>query len=258
MKTPENVIWIKAEKGEGLSIVYYDKEGSKMTRRKDPAQGSLKGSKAWRHNNPGNLVIGPHARQHGSIGSASYIVIGENGKERTYTFAIFPNYEIGRAAMISLLKGPRYCNLTLNEFPRKYTGVEEGKPDSKEAIAYRDFLKQATKLDMNQTIQSLSLDEFNTLIKKMENYEGWHPWEEGEEYVPIQKIICVKMLKHYITDFLVRDYSEEKWITREHAIKLAESRMLRAVVVHHSKQVYLRPFPKETPFKKMICQNTFC
>ena len=253
MKTPTNVKWINAEKGDGVSIIYYDKEGNKMTRRKDPTHGSLKGSKAWRHNNPGNLVIGPHAREYGAIGSASYVTIDENGKEKKYTFAIFPNYEMGHVAMVALLKGPRFCNLTLNEFPRKYTGVEEGKPDSKEAIAYRNFLRQSTKLDRNRTIQSLSPDEFNTLIKKMENYEGWHPWEEGEDNVPIQKVVGIKMHKHHITDFLVRDFCEEKWISREHAIKLAEGRMLRAVVVHHSKQVYLRSYPNETPFKEMIC-----
>lgn len=253
MKTPKNAKWIKAEKGDGLSIIYYDKEGNKMTRRKDSTKGSLKGSKAWRHNNPGNLVIGPHARQYGAIGSASYKVIDENGKEKEYTFAIFPNYEIGRIAMIALLKGPRFIKLKLNEFPRKYTGVEDGKPDTKEAIAYRDFLKKTTKLDMNRTIESLSPDEFDILIRKMENYEGWHLWEDGEEYMPIQKIVGVKMRKHCITDFLVLGYLEKKWISREEAIRLAESRMLRAVVVHHSKQVYLRPFPHETSFKDMIC-----
>lgn len=224
-----------------------------MSRRKDPSSGSLKGSKAWRHNNPGNLVMGSHSRQHGAIGSASYTVIEEDGKETTYTFAIFPSYDDGHVAMIALLKGPRFVNLTLNELPRKYTGVEEGKPDTKEAIAYRNFLKEATKLNMDRTIQSLSLDEFNLLIKKMENYEGWHPWEEGEHYEPIQKIVGVKMSKHRITDFLVLDHLEKKWISREHAIRLAENRRLRAVVVHHSKQVYLRPFPNETPFKDMIC-----
>src|SRR5476649_1127428 len=120
MTIPTNIKWIKAEKGEGLSIEYHDKEGNKLIRRKDPTPKSLKGSKAWRHNNPGNLVIGPHARQYGAIGYASYKVIDENGKEKEYTFAIFPNDEIGRVAMIALLKGPRFIKLTLNEFPRKY------------------------------------------------------------------------------------------------------------------------------------------
>ena len=65
MKPPTDVKWIKAEKGEGLSIIYYDREGSKLIRRKDPTTGSLKGSKAWRHNNPGNLASGSHAKQRG-------------------------------------------------------------------------------------------------------------------------------------------------------------------------------------------------
>lgn len=69
MKPPTDVKWIEAKKGEGLSIEYYDKEGNKLIRRKDPTPKSLKGSKAWRHNNPGNLAIGSHARRHGSIGS---------------------------------------------------------------------------------------------------------------------------------------------------------------------------------------------
>lgn len=94
MKPPTNVKWSKAEKGEGLSIVYYDKEGNQLIRRKDPTTGSLKGSKAWRHNNPGNLVSGSHVKQHGAIGSASYLTTNEQGKEQKYTFAIFPSKEI--------------------------------------------------------------------------------------------------------------------------------------------------------------------
>lgn len=253
MKTPENAKWIKAEKGEGLSIVYYDKEGNKMTRRKDPAKDSLKGSKAWRHNNPGNLSFGPHARLHGAIGRASYIHIDEKGQEKVYTFAIFPNREMGHTAMTALLKGERFSKLTLNELPRKYTGVEEGKPDTKEAIAYRDFLRKYTKLDMDITIQSLMADEFNTLIKKMENYEGWHSWEEGEEYDPIQKVVGVKVQGKRISNYLVLYNSEKRWISREEAINLAEKRLLRAVVVHRINHIYLRPYPHEVSFKELIC-----
>ena len=62
MKTPNDAKWIKAEKGEGLSIVYCDKEGNKMIRRKDPTPKSLKGSKAWRHNNPGKPSEGPSCK----------------------------------------------------------------------------------------------------------------------------------------------------------------------------------------------------
>jgi hypothetical protein len=209
MQILADIKWIKAEKGEGISIVFYDKEGNKLIRRKDPTPGSLKGSKAWRHNNPGNLASGSHSKQYGAIGSASYIVINEKGKEQKYTFAIFPSYEAGRAAMFALLKEPRYAKLTLELLSRKYTGVEDGAPDTKEAIAYRDFLRKSTKLDMTKTIESLSNDEFNILIKKMENYEGWHPWAEGEEYIPIQKVVGIKISNHRITSYLVLAFSEK-------------------------------------------------
>jgi hypothetical protein len=139
------------------------------------------------------------------------------------------------------------------KLPRKYTGVEDGAPDTKEAIAYRDFLRKSTKLDMTKTIESLSNDEFNILIKKMENYEGWHPWAEGEEYIPIQKVVGIKISNHGITSYLVLDFSEKKWISREEAISLAENRKLRAVVVHNKKYTYLRPFPHEPSFRDMIC-----
>jgi len=253
MKPPTDAKWIKAEKGDGLSIVYYDREGNKLVRHKDPTPKSLKGSKAWRHNNPGNLAMGSHARQNGAIGSASYIVVNEKGEEQKYTFAIFPSYEIGKAAMIALLKGPRYSKLNLETLPRVYTGVKDGEPDTIEAIAYRDFLRKYTKLDVDKTVQSLTEDEFNTLIKKMENYEGWHPWTEGEEYTPIQKVVGIKISNHRITSYLVLNVSEKKWVTREKAIELAENRKLRAVVVHHKKYSYLRPFPHDPPFRGMVC-----
>ena len=114
-------------------------------------------------------------------------------------------------------------------------------------------MRKNTKLDMTKTIESLSNDEFNTLIKKMENYEGWHPWTEGEEYIPIQKVVGIKISNHRITSYLVLDFSEKKWISREEAISLAENRKLRAVVVHNKKYTYLRPFPHEPSFRDMIC-----
>jgi len=188
-----------------------------------------------------------------NVGCASYAVVNEKGKEQIYTFAIFPSYEMGKSAMIALLKEERFLQLTLEELPRKYTGVEDGKPDTKEAIAYREFLRKATKLDMSRAIRSLNENEFNTLIKKMENYEGWHPWPEGEEYTPIQKIGGVKMSHHKVISYRLLTALEKRWITREEAINLAENRLLRAVVVHNRKCTYLRPSPHDTPYRDLVC-----
>ena len=155
--------------------------------------------------------------------------------------------------MIALFKEERFLKLTLEDLPRKYTGVEEGQTDTKESIAYRDFLRTSTKFDMKRTIRSLSENEFSILIKKMENYEGWHPWPDGEDYTPIQKVGGVKMSHHRITDYLIVNLQEKRWVTREEAIQLAENKLLRAVVVHNKKHTYLRPFPHDTPFRDLLC-----
>lgn len=43
----------------------------------------------------------------------------------------------------------------------------------------------------------------------MENYEGWHPWPEEEEYKPIQKVAGVKMSNHRITSYLILNPPEQ-------------------------------------------------
>lgn len=117
----------------------------------------------------------------------------EQGKDQKFTFAIFPDYEIGHMAMVALLKEPRYL-LTLEDLPRKYTGVEEGKLDTKEAIAYRDFLRKSTKFDMTRTLQSLIKDEFNILIKKMKIMKVGILGKKAKNIYLSKKVIGVKMI----------------------------------------------------------------
>ena len=90
-------------------------------------------------------------------------------------------------------------------------------------------------------------------MKPPTDIEGWHPWAEGEEYTPIQKVVGIKICNHRITSYLVLNFSEKKWVSREEAIALAENRKLRAVVVHNKKYPHLRPFPHDPPFRGMVC-----
>jgi hypothetical protein len=123
-------IFIKAEKGKppGISVVYYDTDGNKTIRYYE--KNGKKGSHAWRNNNPGNLAWGSgvHAKKTGCIGKA---------KGRP----VFPDYEIGKQSMRPLLKENFYQKLTLNELPRKYTGVQPGAPDTQEVINYRKTIR---------------------------------------------------------------------------------------------------------------------
>lgn len=61
------------------------------------------------------------------------------------------------------------------------------------------------------------------------------------------------MSHHRITDYLILNPPDKRWVTREEAIQLAERKLLRAVVVHSKKHTYLRPFPHETPYRDLLC-----
>ena len=137
--------FIRAEEGKppGISVIYYDTDGNETIRYHDK-NGKI-GSHAWRNNNPGNLGwgSGDHARKTGCIGKA---------KKRP----VFPDYATGKQSMRLLLKEDFYQRLTLNELPRKYTGVKPGDPDTEEVIIYRKAIRVLTKFDMERTVKSLS------------------------------------------------------------------------------------------------------
>jgi hypothetical protein len=166
--------FIKAEEGKppGISVVYYDSDGN-MTIRHHNKNGKT-GSIAWRNNNPGNLAwgSGAHAKKTGCIGKA---------KGRP----VFPDYETGKQSMRLLLKEDFYQRLTLNELPRKYTGVKPGLPDTEEVLAYRRAIKIQTKFDMERTLKSLNNEEYEKLLKAMETHEGWLVGHE--EFVEVKK-----------------------------------------------------------------------
>ena len=86
---------VKAKKSGPRSVTYWDEDGSSVT-----YQG---GNRPWKNQNPGNLGKGAWSNRHGAIGS--------EGK-----FAIFPNYDIGRAAIFSRLTSPDFINRSGMQF----------------------------------------------------------------------------------------------------------------------------------------------
>ncbi len=205
-------------------------------------------TRSWRNNNPGNLLIGEFARLNGAIGDAGHI-----RKRPDLKFAVFPDYITGRNAQAKRLKeGDMYIDLTLNELPRKYTGVEKGKPDTEEVIRYRKSIKDFSKLDMGRTIRSLNDKEFEQLLDAMKRHEGWR---EGRE-VPkdVKKIHGVRLdKKRTISEYLVGNKEVKEWISKKDAIVLAEAGMLYATVVHVKNKKYLRPKYHQTSFRQMVC-----
>lgn len=231
----------RATEGEppGISVVYYDTDENKTIRYHDK-NGRI-GTHAWRNNNPGNLAWGDgsHAKETGCIGKA---------KGRP----VFPDYATGKQSMRILLKKDFYQRLTLNELPRKYTGVPVGKPDTKEVEDYRKAIRVQTKFDMTRTVQSLKDDEYEKLLEAMEVHEGW---KEGfEEFIEVKSVVGIRMnKKHAISEYLIKDLAQELWYPKDRAISLAEEGRLHAIVIHAKRGAYLRPKFHSKPFRDLVC-----
>ncbi len=244
--------FIRAEDGSDNSVIYYDEDGNKLIRYWKSYEGqdiNEASTRSWRNNNPGNLVIGDFAKRNGAIGQAGFV---PNGK-KTLKFAVFPDYATGRKAQALRLKeGNMYIDLTLNELPRKYTGVKPGQADTQEVINYRKAIKFFTKFDMECTIRSLNDEEYEQLLDAMKKHEGWR--EGREEYIEIKKILGVHInKKHIISEFLVGNSMSNEWVSKKDAIVLAEAGRLYATVVHTKGSSYLRPKFHQSSFRQLVC-----
>ncbi len=119
------------------------------------------GSRAWRNNNPGNLVRGQFAQDHGAIGSDG-------------TFAVFPDEGTGMDALVALLNTDTYQNLTIREAINRYAP-----PSENDTNAYVNIIRRQTGLDPNRRMSSLSNDELMSVARVIRVVEGWTP---GQSY----------------------------------------------------------------------------
>jgi len=195
------------------TVQYFDENGN-MVIRSD-------GSKAWRNNNPGNMVYNSRgfAVRHGAIGSAGGM-------------AVFPDESTGRQALIALLKTADYQKLSVSDLPEKY--------DKHNAMEYRRMLLSISKLDPNKLIKHLSIEEFERLRTAIERIEGWK--EGHEDFIDKWYITGVHKKHGIITEYCVNQSGQSNWILKQYAIQLALEGRLHATLVHmKSGTIYLRP-----------------
>jgi hypothetical protein len=239
--------FVKAEEGPENSVVYYDEDDNKFIRywKRHPQETVKEAStRSWRNNNPGNIQYNDLQKKRGAIGKAGD---DETGRK----LAVFPDYATGRKAHELLLKGSVYINLTLNELPKKYTGVEVNKPDTAQSADYKKSIRIFTKLDMERAIRSLNDEEFETLLDAMKNHEGWR--EGKEEYIEVKKVLGAHLdKKRTIFEYLIGNKTSNEWISKKEAITLAETGILHAIVVHVKNKKYLRPKYHQTSFRQMV------
>ncbi|MBD5400178.1 hypothetical protein HDR61_00300 [bacterium] len=118
------------------------------------------GSRAWRNNNPGNLVYGQFAIDNGAI--------GKGGR-----FAVFPDEETGRAALAELLRGKGYANLTIGRAIIKYAPPRENN-----VVLYHTKLRKLTGLELNIKLCDLTDDQLERVVDAISIIEGWTPGTE--------------------------------------------------------------------------------
>jgi hypothetical protein len=207
--------FIKAVPGSKHSVIYTDSDGREFSYEN--------GSRAWRNNNPGNLVVGFVSKRNGQIGKAG-------------GFAVFPDRKSGHSALLDSLKST-HGNHSLEQMIGKYAPEDEN-----DTLKYLKFLRNKTGIKDDKKIRDFTPEEFEKLWRAIETYEGS---KEGEILeIPVKKKVTgVKRdEKGRIISYLIEDLG---WLSKREAIKLAESGKIDVVVVHAKYGTYLRSRPDE-------------
>lgn len=124
------------------------------------------GTIAWRFNNPGNLRPGPKYKLH----------IGQ-GKTLSGPFLIFPTPEAGRKEKKALLLR-KYGDNSIADMLHIYAPPKENDTES-----YIQHVCKKTGFERNQVIKKLTDDGLSSLMKAMEEREGYHHKKETREEI---------------------------------------------------------------------------
>lgn len=141
--------------GGSITDIVEAGSGFNVTKLSDGSTVKRTGARNWRNNNPGNIEYGDFARRHGAIGS--------DGR-----FAIFPTYEMGRAAKAALVfEGRNYRGLNLEQAISRYAP-----PSENDTRMYQNSVLAAVS-GVNKTMSSYTQDERMKILDAMERVEGF-------------------------------------------------------------------------------------
>ncbi len=207
--------FVHANEGPKHSVVYSTPEGHRFQ--------FIGGTRTWRNQNPGNMVVGKVSRRNGLIGAAG-------------GFAVFPSYDVGHAALVDLLQNEMGI-LTLERMIKRFAPPHQNQTER----YLRFLLKQIGIPDRKRKVNSLSKAQFERLWKAIERMEKW---EEGRILaLPPLKSIS-KVLKNKKGTIVAYYIDSVGWIDKPQAITLARRREVDAVVaLSRSGNPYLRTRP---------------
>ena len=139
--------------------------GKGWTRVEVPGFGAMtvRGDRATRNNNPGNIEYGKFAKAHGAIGS--------DGR-----FAIFPDEATGKEAIKDLMQTKNYKDLSVTDAVHRYAPSFEN-----DTGAYINAVTKDANIDASSTIGSLSDGQLDAVANAIQRHEGWI---KGSSYLP--------------------------------------------------------------------------
>jgi hypothetical protein len=197
---------------------------------------AFSGSVTWRNFNPGALESrGGFSERHGAI----------NIIQR---YAVFPNEAKGRDALMALLVGPTYINLTLWTMVRRFYG------SGPELAAYRRAVQSAFPgMNLHKVhLKDLSGGQLSQLADTIKTQEGWRPGKENDMARVIatrNKSKSNKTLTHFQLE------GGGGFITLASAIAQTRQGKIYAVIVEGATP-YLRSFPgSEENFDDIVVPN---
>jgi hypothetical protein len=207
-----------------FTVQYFDEQGN-MTIRSG-------GTRAWRCNNPGALLKSSYStsKDRRAIGTAGF---GE------YEYAVYPDYATEHEALVVMLRGSRYRNLTLLEASLRYVREDPG---------HGLKIAKMSNLDPNRKIISLSDEEFERYWKAIEKNERWEVGQE--DFIEKWIISGVHKRRGVIFEYFVQKPKGSVWLKKDEAISLANEGRLHAIIVHlKNGGIYLRPEYGTRPFE---------
>lgn len=210
-----------------FTVQYFDEQGNMTIR--------SRGSRTWRCNNPGALLKSSYSmsKDRRAIGSAGF---------GGYEYAVYPDYNTGHEALVVMLRGSQYRNLTLLEASRRYVAEDSN---------HGPKIAKMSNLDPNRKICSLSDEEFERYWKAIEKNESWEVGEE--DFIEKWIISGVHKRRGIIFEYLVQKSHECVWIKKDEAIALANGGRLHVIVIHVKNGTnYLRPEYGTKPFEAIV------
>ena len=116
---------------------------------------TLTGDHPFRDNNPGDIKSGDFATRHGAIGSDKGI-------------AIFPNAATGSQALHTLLSGPSYKNLTVDQAVKRFAP-----PNENDTAAYQASVRSGAGVSGNTRMSALSAGQLASVEHTIAQQEGF-------------------------------------------------------------------------------------